>query len=440
MLQAFTGKVLLLFLSLWEIWMYYQFLYATCIEKTQLLKWQRVVMQISIWSIGILFAINRNILFFSHVMFLLGIIYLILILWMVEKKDFIFLASITIIYFSSVALLDFFFAFLGMCMIEDMFAENIYFSGHQIEKIVIYFCSRSCVACILNGIKKYGAEKSIDRFKYIFLVIGVFFSILVRGYQVIISDMAMGRRELQGSKSLVSMSVVIAVLIFLMILWVKNRILQEENNTLVIEEQLQHQKYCEMVEVMEQNRELIHDTKHHFLVVQEYLKNEEYENLQKYIKQISDEFQRTVPKVYTGIKILDFILEQKRVVAQKSGIRYEIDTMLLTGIPTTEQETCALFGNLLDNAIEACCLVETEEKWIEIQINQSNQLLSIEVLNTFEIPCIRKQGVFETIKEERSVHGYGIKSMRRIVDKHQGLITYEEKEKIFITKITFFNV
>ena len=405
--------------------------------------WQAIAQRfcsISIWSIGILFAINRNILFFSHVMFLLGIIYLILILWMVEKKDFIFLASITIIYFSSVALLDFFFAFLGMCMIEDMFAENIYFSGHQIEKIVIYFCSRSCVACILNGIKKYGAEKSIDRFKYIFLVIGVFFSILVRGYQVIISDMAMGRRELQGSKSLVSMSVVIAVLIFLMILWVKNRILQEENNTLVMEEQLQHQKYCEMVEVMEQNRELIHDTKHHFLVVQEYLKNEEYENLQKYIKQISDEFQRTVPKVYTGIKILDFILEQKRVVAQKSGIRYEIDTMLLTGIPTTEQETCALFGNLLDNAIEACCLVETEEKWIEIQINQSNQLLSIEVLNTFEIPCIRKQGVFETIKEERSVHGYGIKSMRRIVDKHQGLITYEEKEKIFITKITFFNV
>ena len=440
MLQAFTGKVLFLFLSLWEVWMYYQFLYATCIEKTQLLKWQRVVMQISIWSIGILFTINRNILFFSHVMFLFGIIYFILILWLVEKKDFIFLASITIIYFSSVALLDFFFAFLGMCMIEDMFAENIYFSGHQIEKIVIYFCSRSCVACILNGIKKYGAEKSIDRFKYIFLVVGLFFSVLVRGYQVIISDMAMGRRELQGSKSLVSMSVVIAVLIFLMILWVKNRILQEENNTLVMEEQLQHQKYCEMVEVMEQNRELIHDTKHHFLVVQEYLKNEEYGNLQKYVTQISDEFQRTVPKVYTGIKILDFILEQKRVVAQQAGIRYEIDTMLLTGIPTTEQETCALFGNLLDNAIEACCLVETEEKWIEIQINQSNQLLSIEVLNTFEIPCIRKQGVFETRKEERSVHGYGIKSMRRIVDKHQGLIAYEEKEKIFITKITFFNV
>ena len=440
MLQAFTGKVLFLFLSLWEVWMYYQFLYATCIEKTQLLKWQRVVMQISIWSIGILFTINRNILFFSHVMFLFGIIYFILILWLVEKKDFIFLASITIIYFSSVALLDFFFAFLGMCMIEDMFAENIYFSGHQIEKIVIYFCSRSCVACILNGIKKYGAEKSIDRFKYIFLVVGLFFSVLVRGYQVIISDMAMGRRELQGSKSLVSMSVVIAVLIFLMILWVKNRILQEENNTLVMEEQLQHQKYCEMVEVMEQNRELIHDTKHHFLVVQEYLKNEEYGNLQKYVTQISDEFQRTVPKVYTGIKILDFILEQKRVVAQKAGIRYEIDTMLLTGIPTTEQETCALFGNLLDNAIEACCLVETEEKWIKIQIKQINQLLSIELLNTFEIPCIRKQGVFETIKEERSAHGYGIKSMQRIVDKYQGLITYEEKEKIFTTKITFFNV
>lgn len=46
MLQAFTGKVLLLFLSLWEVWMYYQFLYAVCIEKEQLLKWQRIMIQI----------------------------------------------------------------------------------------------------------------------------------------------------------------------------------------------------------------------------------------------------------------------------------------------------------------------------------------------------------------------------------------------------------
>lgn len=440
MLQAFTGKVLFLFLSLWEIWMYYQFLYAVCIEKEQLLKWQRIMIQISIWSTGVLIAINRSILFFSNTMFLFIIILVVLMILFIEKKDSILLASLTIIYFSSVALLDFFFAFFGMCMIEDMFAENIYFAGHQIEKVAVYFCSRICIAGILKITKKYDIEKSIDRFKYIFLLVGVSFSVLVRGYQVIISEMAMGRRELQGIKSLVSMSVVIAVLIFLMILWVKNRILQEENNTLVMEEQLQHQKYCEMLDVMEHNRELIHDTKHHFLVVQEYLKNEEYDNLQKYVRQMSEEFQSTVPKVYTGIKILDFILEQKRVVAQKSGIQYEIDTMLLTGIPTTEQETCALFGNLLDNAIEACCLVKTEEKWIKIQIKQINQLLSIELLNTFEIPCIRKQGVFETIKEERSVHGYGIKSMRRIVDKYQGLITYEEKGKIFITKITFFNV
>ena len=93
MLQAFTGKVLVLFLSLWEVWMYYQFLYATCIEKTQLLKWQRVVIQMSIWSIGILFTTNRNLIFFSHVMFLFGIICFILILWIIEKKDFIFFAG-----------------------------------------------------------------------------------------------------------------------------------------------------------------------------------------------------------------------------------------------------------------------------------------------------------------------------------------------------------
>ncbi len=179
MLEAFTGKVLLLFLSLWEIWVYYQFLYATCIEKTQLLKWQQVVMQISILSIGILFTINRNILFFSHAMFLFGIISFILILWIVEKKNFLLLASLTLAYFSSVALLDFFFAFFEMCMIEDGFAENIYFSGNQIEKIVIYFCSRICITLIVVVIKKYEIKKNIYRFRYIFIIISIALTVII---------------------------------------------------------------------------------------------------------------------------------------------------------------------------------------------------------------------------------------------------------------------
>ena len=102
MLQAFTGKVLLLFLSLWEIWIYYQFLYATCIEKTQLLKWQRVVMQISIWSTGVLMAINRSILFFLIRCFIYYHL-VVLIILLIERKDFILLVSITIVYFSSIA-------------------------------------------------------------------------------------------------------------------------------------------------------------------------------------------------------------------------------------------------------------------------------------------------------------------------------------------------
>lgn len=105
MLQAFTGKVLLLFLSLWEVWMYYQFLYAVCIEKEQLLKWQRIMIQISIWSTGVLMAINRSFLFFSNTMFLFTIILVVLIILLIERKDFILLVSITIVYFSSIALL-----------------------------------------------------------------------------------------------------------------------------------------------------------------------------------------------------------------------------------------------------------------------------------------------------------------------------------------------
>ena len=63
---------------------------------------------------------------------------------------------------------------------------------------------------------------------------------------------------------------------------------------------------------------------------------------------------KVTPEIYTGNRILDLILSQKRMTAQKNGIDFNVNVMPLAHLPFAEREICSLFGNLLDNAVEAC--------------------------------------------------------------------------------------
>ncbi len=59
-----------------------------------------------------------------------------------------------------------------------------------------------------------------------------------------------------------------------------------------------------------------------------------------------------------------------------------VDTPELERIPLQPQEQMALFGNLLDNAIEACEMLKEEDRWIRLTIRKSHQLLMIKIENS----------------------------------------------------------
>ena len=92
---------------------------------------------------------------------------------------------------------------------------------------------------------------------------------------------------------------------------------------LVLKEEMERQKYEELNTAVNRNRELVHDTKNHYLVISEYVRNKEYEKLNKYLEDIKNDFVRTAPGIYTGNQILDLILSQKRIAAEKKGIPFE---------------------------------------------------------------------------------------------------------------------
>ena len=324
--------------------------------------------------------------------------------------------------------------------IYRFFGENINESFSVVRGVVL-----AVSLIIVWRLNHHDVRRQSREYRIVLLAAGIVLSALVLEYQNLLEYGVMySAADIPAVKavlrdSMLSMITSLVLLAVLGTLYLKNRRIKDENSMLVLKEEMERQKYEELNTAVNRNRELVHDTKNHYLVISEYVRNKEYEKLNKYLEDIKNDFVRTAPGIYTGNQILDLILSQKRIAAEKKGIPFEMQVMPLSELPFEEREICALFGNLLDNAIEACDRMD-DGKVIKIKIEQKNQMLLFEIKNSVNEEPKKKRGSFPTWKKDRSLHGYGLKSVERIVESHEGIISYEMQDKLFTVRVTFFEL
>lgn len=98
-----------------------------------------------------------------------------------------------------------------------------------------------------------------------------------------------------------------------------------------------------------------------------------------------------------------------------------------------------MFGNILDNAIEAVYKLKNNEKrQINIVIKNVYSLISITVENYYEGNIVLdKNGLPITTKDNKDFHGFGMKSIKMIVDKYHGDMNITKRNDIFSLNILF---
>lgn len=425
-------------ISVWEIGMFYQLLCSVLIDKENLRKCDWVIMGISAVVLGGLLAFNRYIIFFSDAIFISNLVMLLPCVFFIVRKSFFLCLSIEIAYFSFVALLDFILAFFDMALRKEKFNGLVYFSGVQTDKLIIYLIIRVIVLVMILKLYKSDVKKDIKEFQYILFVIGLIMAMMVRYYQYNMADMVSGQTEYNGANSMVSLLGMLLVVSMLGILLSKNKVIRKENAFLNSMEEMEQQKYQELEDALNRNRELIHDTKNHYLILKGYESSGEYGKLHQYLNEISQEMIETTPPIFTGNKVLDLMLSQKMNKAKSEGILFEVQAMPLPRLVFKEREICSLFGNLLDNAVEACERIKIGEKRINIKIEHQNQMLYTQIENTMDGEVEQKENRFVSSKSNQEGHGYGLRSVRRIVDKYEGMLSFEMREGLFIANLSFF--
>lgn len=176
-----------------------------------------------------------------------------------------------------------------------------------------------------------------------------------------------------------------------------------------------------------------HDLKHQVQAIRAVKDEKERET---YLEKIEKSVQIYSAIVRTGNEILDTILTEKSLICENSGIHINCvaDGSLLAFMNPVDLYT--LFGNALDNAIEAVTKLESKEKRvIDIMLYERQSFLMLQIVNPMCGEVKFEDGLPLTTKAKNGYHGYGMKSMLHTIQKYEGHLTTEVKNGCF-----YFNV
>lgn len=175
-------------------------------------------------------------------------------------------------------------------------------------------------------------------------------------------------------------------------------------------------------------RAATHEFQNQLRILGDLLAGKQYEEAEGYLKQLQASQSARVLSVNTHHPIMDAILNQKYQLAKESGIDIQFQVNDLSGIRMETDAIVVLFSNLLDNAIEACQRLP-DNRVILCTILASDELY-ISIKNTSP-PVTITNGTIPTSKASRAEHGFGLLSIRRVLDRHRSEYSFQYRDGWF---------
>jgi len=134
----------------------------------------------------------------------------------------------------------------------------------------------------------------------------------------------------------------------------------------------------------------------------------------------------------TGSDILNMVLYKKQAIMEQRQITLSCmaDARCLRFMDATD--LFSMMNNAIDNAIEAVSKLEdTEKRLISLSVREENGVCVIHLSNFFLPDSISGEGLPETSKDDPSRHGDGMRSIRYVVEKYSGLMSFQTEDGIF---------
>lgn len=166
---------------------------------------------------------------------------------------------------------------------------------------------------------------------------------------------------------------------------------------------------------------------------------EDAEDQKEYIESIKNAISIYDNIYQTGNDALDLVLTEKSLRCNEHHVKLStmVDGSTLHFMNSTD--VYALFGNLLDNAIESVMAQEDEERRIiSALVTKREQGCHIHIENYCNAQLQFVDGLPLTTKKDKCYHGFGVKSIKYIVDKYKGDVFMQMRDRKFMVDILFY--
>lgn len=205
-----------------------------------------------------------------------------------------------------------------------------------------------------------------------------------------------------------------------------------ELDAIKMQNEIQFSHYEELNNQYVETQCMVHDIEKHISAIERLSKNRDFSEAEQYTAKLRAELKRHKNIFECSNKILSAVMSQKILLAESKGIAVETKMEDISLDFMDETDITSIFANLMDNAIEACDEV-SDKKAISIKMCRINDLLYIDLMNSFSGKIIQKNGKFKSTKKGHK--GYGMTSIQMAIEKYDGYMVTEQKDDIFISEI-----
>lgn len=174
-----------------------------------------------------------------------------------------------------------------------------------------------------------------------------------------------------------------------------------------------------------------HDMRHHLTMLTGFLSDGKTAEALAYLGEVQDEMQRIAPCRFCENNSVNVLLSAFVEKALARGIKLTADVAVPKQLTIPDIELCSLLSNALENAIHAAAQVDGEKE-IKVSCRTKRDKLLISVANPY---CGTVTMVDEIPVADRSGHGFGVKSIRSIAARHNGICSFAADNGIFVLRI-----
>ena len=219
-------------------------------------------------------------------------------------------------------------------------------------------------------------------------------------------------------------ALLVGCLLLILFLYYKNNILLKQEK---FEIEQKYAFYKEKAKEEERIRAVYHDLKNHLLLLERKVSNNE--EARQMVNTLQEQIADYERFQNTGNEFLNIIICDKARIAREENIDFYAVLQFHDGGFIDPLDISTIFGNAIDNAIEASRLLPLQERMITVKANRFHDMLSILIQNN------RCKNLVKNTKEDSYMHGFGKKNIKKAVEKYAGQISVHEEETQYILKI-----